>query len=111
MFVYAKLARFIIMVSKEIKDAIKTAIAESMGDIVTATATATKRTLADDLEKAVEKREKLEENPTFRRRFNEDQFKHSKEMERIMGKISGHPEENDKDKAKEAVEERKDVDS
>ena len=95
------------MVSKEIKDAIKTAIAESMGDIVTATATATKRALADDLEKAVEKRAKLEEKPTFRRKFNEDQFKHSKEMERIMDKISGHLENNDKDKAKEVVEEGK----
>ena len=51
-----------------------------MGDIVTATATATKRALADDLEKAVKKRAKLEEKPTFRRKFNEDQFKHSKEM-------------------------------
>ena len=107
MLIYAKLVRFIIMVSKEIKDAIKTAIAESMGDIVTATAIATKRTLADDLEKAVEKRAKLEEKPTLKRRFNEDQFKHSKEMERIMDKISGHLEDNDKGKAKEAVEEGK----
>lgn len=95
------------MVSQEIKDAIKNAIAESMTDIVSTTAQATKRALKEDLEEAVEKRARLEDIPTFKRKLNEDQFKHSKEMERIMDRISTHLNQDEKEKAKEVVNEGK----
>ena len=68
---------------QEIKDAIKNAIAESMTDIVSSTAQATKRALKEDLDETVDKHARLEDIPKFKRKLNEDQFKHSKEMERI----------------------------
>ena len=72
----------------DLKDAIKAAIAESMGDIIKSSASATKRLLEKDIEQTVEKKVKLEETPTFKRKYNESQYKHSKEMEKIVNKIS-----------------------
>ena len=95
------------MVSQEIKDAIKNAIAESMTDIVSSTAQATKRALKEDLDEAVDKRARFEDMPKFKRKLNEDQFQHSKEMERIMDRVSTHLDKDEKEKAKEAVNEGK----
>ena len=57
-------------------------------------------------EKTVEKRILLENTPTFKRKLNEDQLKHSKEVERIIWTtFPTHLNGNEKEKAKEAVEE------
>ena len=72
----------------DLKDAIKAAIAESMGDNIKSSASATKRLLEKDIKQTVEKKVKLEETPTFKRKYNESQYKHSKEMEKIVNKIS-----------------------
>ena len=55
----------------DLKDAIKAAIAESMGDIIKSSASATKRLLEKDIEQTVKKKVKLEETPTFKRKYNE----------------------------------------
>ena len=68
----------------DLKDAIKAAIAESMGDIIKSSASATKRLLEKDIKQTVEKKVKLEETPTFKRKYNESQYKHSKEMEKKL---------------------------
>ena len=60
-----------------------------MGDIIKSSASATKRLLEKNIEQTVEKKVKLEETPTFKRKYNESQYnKHSKEMEKIVNKIS-----------------------
>ena len=64
----------------DLKDAIKAAIAESMGDINQKT----KRLLEKDIKQTVEKKVKLEETPRFKRKYNESQYKHSKEMEKKL---------------------------
>ena len=71
------------MVSREVKDAIKDAISQSMEEIITHAAKATKRALEEDFEKTIEMKSKLEEMPKFKWKFNGDQFKHSKENEKI----------------------------
>ena len=73
-----------------------------MTDIVSSTAQAIKRALKEDLDEAVEKRARLEDIPRFKRKLNEDQFKHPKDMERIMDHISTHLDMDEKDKAKES---------
>ena len=72
------------MFHKKIKDAIKNAIAKPMTDIKSTTALATKRALKEDFDEVVEKRAHLEYNPTFKKKLNEDQFKHSKDLKRII---------------------------
>ena len=52
---------------------------------------------------------KQEEMPKFKRKFNEDQFKHSKEMEKIMNQISTNLEAKDIDQAQANVEEGKKI--
>ena len=93
----------------DLKDAIKAAIAESMGDIIKSSASATKRLLEKDIEQTVEKKVKLEETPTFKRKYNESQYKHSKEMEKIVNKISDAIDNNNIERAKEMVKEGKNL--
>ena len=98
---------FVKMVSREVTDAIKDAISQSMEEIITHAAKATKRALEEEVEKTIEMKSKLEEMPKFKRKFNEDQFKHSKEMEKIMNQISTNLEAKDIDQAQANVEEGK----
>ena len=93
----------------DLKDAIKAAIAESMGDIIKSSASATKRLLEKYIEQAVEKKVKLEETPTFKRKNNESRYKHSKEMEKIVNKISDAIDNNNIERAKEIVKEGKNL--
>ena len=93
----------------DLKDAIKAAIAESMGDIIKSSASATKRLLEKYIEQAVEKKVKLEETPTFKRKNNESQYKHSKEMEKIVNKISDAIDNNNIERVKEIVKEGKNL--
>lgn len=95
------------MASAELLGAVKNAISESMDDIVNHTTNAMKRAMSDDIDKVVEKRVKYEEKPTFKKKLNEDQFKHSKEMERIMDRITSSLENKEYEKAQEAVDEGK----
>ena len=53
------------MSTQELKEAVKNAIAECMGDIIKSTATATKRLIDEDIETTVEKKVKQEETPIF----------------------------------------------
>ena len=78
-----------------------------MTDIVSSTTQATKRALKEDSDETVEKLARLEDILKFKRKLKEDQFKHSKEMERIMDRISTHFDKNEKKKAKEPANEGK----
>lgn len=84
------------MDADRINEAVKKAIADSLGDI--------KRAIQGDLDEVVTKKVKQEETPTFKRKFNEDHFKHSKEIEKIMDRISSNLEDKDLKKAQENVE-------
>ena len=95
------------MASTEIQDAIKNAIAASLGDIVAQTTEAVKRSLQDKVEDVVEKKVKQEELPTFKRKFNEDHFKHSKDVEKIMDRIMANLDDQKVDEAKQQVEKGK----
>jgi len=92
-----------------VAEQVKDAISEAMGDIVNTTTEEIKRSLDEKVDEVVQKRIKLEEVPTFKRKYNEDQFKHSKDMERIMDKIKKSLEHNSTEKASELVDEGKKV--
>ena len=95
--------------AEEIQAAVQNAIANSMAEIVNQTASAVKRSMTEDLNNVVEKKVKLEETPHLKRKFNEQHFRHSKEVEKIMDKIMASLNDKDIDKAKEHVTEGKKI--
>ena len=89
---------------EDIKQAIKAALAELMGDIVKNTVQGTKRIIEHEIEETVLKKIKQEETPVFKRKYNESQYNHSKDMEKVIDRISTC---NEIEKAKEQVKEGK----
>ena len=87
---------------EDIKQAIKAALAELMGDIVKNTVQGTKRIIEHEIEETVLKKIKQEETPVFKRKYNESQYNHSKDMEKVIDRISTC---NEIEKAKEQVKE------
>ena len=94
------------MENQDIREQIKQAFSESINDIVKKTAEHVKRSLVESVEDEVTKRVRLEEKPSFKRKYNEDQYAHSKDMEKILDKITASIDTN-KEKAKEHIAEGK----
>lgn len=90
---------------EQINQAIITALQNQLGTIVTETTKAVKRSLQEDVQTTVEKKVKQDEIPKFRRKYNEDQFKHSKAVEKIFDNIKTNLEANDINKATSSVNE------
>lgn len=90
-----------------VKQAVKKALDSSMTDLIKIATESIKRNLDEKVEKEVEKKVKLEETPTFRRKFNENHYKHTREMDKVLDKINVALEKEDFDKAKKTVKDGK----
>uniref|UniRef100_A0A7M5X4P3 CCHC-type domain-containing protein n=1 Tax=Clytia hemisphaerica TaxID=252671 RepID=A0A7M5X4P3_9CNID len=92
-------------ITEQINTAIKDALAQSLGTIVEETTKEVKRSMQDDVTDTIVKKVRQEQVPTFKKKFNSDQYKHTKVMEKIMSKINSNLEANDITKAKESTSE------
>ena len=90
---------------EQINKAIKDALAQSLETIVEETTKAVKRSMEDEVSDKITKKVKQEQVPTLKKKFNEDQYKHTQVMEKILSKINTNLEANNVAKAKENVNE------
>ena len=61
--------------------------------------------MEDEVSDKITKKVKQEQVPTLKKKFNEDQYKHTQVMEKILSKININLEANNVEKAKENVTE------